>query len=191
MTTITNIKKENGGDRIFLSCGDNFKAVARSMHETVHVSDSVSVVKRLFNSATIKIESKIPGSIPVTVSGDAGIKFDTSFPNLTFHNTNGNFVLNNPTFYFNSVRTEEHKTDNTIILNDIDNVIAQVDANNHSPQEKEEIKKMLNEFNTEIKDKPLKTVVSNLKEKFRTYFPMGSEYLKILFAHYLNTPPSG
>jgi hypothetical protein len=28
-----------------------------------------------------------------------------------------------------------------------------------------------------------------INEIYRTYFPIGSEYLKILFAHILNTPP--
>lgn len=187
---VTNIEKDNGDNRIFLSCGDNFKAIARSMHDTVHVSDSVSAMKRLLNSLTIKVEPKIPGSIPVTVSGDAGLKVDTFFPTMTFNNTNGNFVLNNPKFYINSVHTEEQKTDTTVIFNDIDNVMAQVDANNHSPLEKEEIKKMLNEFNTEIEGKPVKTVLSNIKEKFKTYFPIGSPYLQVLFAHIVSTTPS-
>jgi hypothetical protein len=69
--------------------------------------------------------------------------------------------------------------------------MSQVDANNHSPLEKEEIKKMLNEFNTEIENKPVKTVLANIREKFKIYFPIGSPYLQLLFSHILSTSNSG
>jgi hypothetical protein len=117
MVKVTNIEKDNGDNRIFLSCGDNFKAVARTMHDSVYVSDYVSVMKYIFNSRTIKVESKIPSSIPVTVSGDAGVKVDTFFPNMTFSNTNGNLVLNNPTFYLiQSVQKSRKRTQRSFLM---------------------------------------------------------------------------
>lgn len=130
-------------------------------------------------------------------------KYEITFPYVskqtrlrigaTTSNNDGNkFVLNNPVFYIESVHTEDNKamvtnSANTIIFNDLQRVILEVDQSSHTLFEKEEIKKILMQFANDVQSKPLGSIISNLKDKFKPYFHVASPYLQILFSYFLGT----
>jgi hypothetical protein len=76
---------------------------------------------------------------------------------------------------------------NTIIFNDLQRVILEVDQSSHTLFEKEEIKKILMQFANEVQSKPLGSIISNLKDKFKPYFHVASPYLQMLFSYFLGT----
>ena len=101
-------------------------------------------------------------------------------------------MLNNPVFYIDSVHKEENKimitfSGNTVIFNDLEKVILEVEQSSHSLLEKEEIKKILREFIGEVQSKPLDSIISYLKNKFKPYFHIASPYLQMLFSYFLWT----
>ncbi|MDP9290536.1 MAG: glycosyltransferase [Thermoproteota archaeon] len=115
-----------------------------------------------------------------------GLRLDA----MTFNNSEGKLVLNNPVFYIDSVHKEENyisvtTAENAAILNDLYNVVLQVDKSSYPSLEKEEIKKILREFTTEAQSKPLSSILSNLKDKFKPYFHVASPYLQMLFSYFL------
>lgn len=133
-------------------------------------------------------ESKIRDTIPLNPSKQARLRIDT----MTFDNDGEKLVLNNPVFYIDSVHKEENKTlmtfsGNTVIFNDLAKVILAVEQSSHSLLEKEEIKKILREFIGEVQSKPLDSIISCLKNKFKPYFHIASPFLQILFSYFLRT----
>jgi hypothetical protein len=136
----------------------------------------------------VNTESKIRDTIPLNPSKQARLRIDT----MTFDNDGEKLVLNNPVFYIDSVHKEENKTlmtfsGNTVIFNDLEKVILAVEQSSHSLLEKEEIKKILREFNGEVQSKPLDSIISCLKNKFKPYFHIASPYLQTLFSYFLRT----
>ena len=128
-------------------------------------------------------ESKIRDTIPT-----ARLKIET----MTFNNDADKLVLNNPVFYIGSVHTEESKTTmtfpgNTVIFNDLEKVILEVDQSSYSLLEKEEIKKILREFIADVQSKPLDSIITRLKNKFKPYFHIASPYLQMLFSYFLRS----
>ena len=133
-------------------------------------------------------ESKIRDTIPLNPPRQARLRIDT----MTFNNDGEKLVLNNPVFYIDSVHKEENKTmmtfsGNTVIFNDLEKVILEVEQSSHSLLEKEEIKKILREFIGEVQSKPLDSIISCLKNKFKPYFHIASPYLQMLFSYFLRT----
>ena len=103
---------------------------------------------------------------------------------MMFDNDGEKFVLNNPVFYIDSVHKEENKTLMTFSGN---TVILVVEQSSHSLLEKQEIKKILREFISEVPSKSLYSIISRLKNKFRPYFHIASPYLQMLFSYFLRT----
>lgn len=133
-------------------------------------------------------ESRIRDTIPLNPLRQTGLRIDA----MTFNNEGGKLVLNNPVFYVDSVHKEEINiyiitAENADIFNDLYSVVLQVDKSSYSPLEKEEIKKILNEFTIEAQSKPLGRILSNLKDKFKPYFHLASPYLQMLFSYFLRT----
>ena len=133
-------------------------------------------------------ESKIRDTIPLNPPRQARLRIDT----MTFNNDGEKLVLNNPVFYIDSVHKEENNTmitfsGNKVIFNDLEKVILEVEQSSHSLLEKEEIKKILREFIGEVQSKPLDSIISYLKNKFKSYFHIASPYLQMLFSYFLRT----
>ena len=133
-------------------------------------------------------ESKIRDTIPLNPPRQVRLRIDT----MTFNNDGEKLVLNNPVFYIDSVHKEENKimmtfSGNTVIFNDLEKVILEVEQSSHSLLEKEEIKKILREFIGEVQSKPLDSIISYLKNKFKSYFHIASPYLQMLFSYFLRT----
>lgn len=133
-------------------------------------------------------ESKIRDTVPLNPPRQARLRIDT----MTFNNDGEKLVLNNPVFYIDSVHKEENKTmvtfsGNTVIFNDLEKVILEVEQSSHSLLEKEEIKKILREFIGEVQSKPLDSIISCLKNKFKSYFHIANPYLQMLFSYFLRT----
>jgi hypothetical protein len=136
----------------------------------------------------VNTEYKIRDTIPLNTSRQARLRIDT----MTFDNDGEKFVLNNPVFYIDSVHKEENKTlmtfsGNTAIFNDLEKIILAVEQSSHSLLEKQEIKKILREFIGEVQSKPLDSIISRLKNKFKPYFHIASPYLQMLFSYFLRT----
>jgi hypothetical protein len=136
----------------------------------------------------VNTESKIRDTIPLNPSKQARLRIDT----MTFDNDGEKLVLNNPVFYIDSVHKEENKTlmtfsGNTVIFNDLEKVILEVEQSSLSLLEKDEIKKILREFIGEVQSKPLDSIISCLKNKFKPYFHIASPYLQMLFSYFLRT----
>ena len=105
----------------------------------------------------------------------------------TYNNNVEKFVLNSPVFYIDSVHQEHNSSvEATVIHSDLEKVLSQVDQSAHTSSEKEEIKKILSEFTSEIHTKTLDIIISNLKEKFKQYFDFASPYLQMLFSCFLH-----
>ena len=133
-------------------------------------------------------ESKIRDTIPLNPPRQVRLRIDT----MTFNNDGEKLVLNNPVFYIDSAHKEENKimmtfSGNTVIFNDLEKVILEVEQSSHSLLEKEEIKKILREFIGEVQSKPLDSIISYLKNKFKSYFHIASPYLQMLFSYFLRT----
>jgi hypothetical protein len=136
----------------------------------------------------VNTESKIRDTIPLNPPRQVRLRIDT----MTFNNDGEKLVLNNPVFYIGSVHKEENKimmtfSGNTVIFNDLEKVILEVERSSHSLLEKEEIKKILREFIGEVQSKPLDSIISYLKNKFKSYFHIASPYLQMLFSYFLRT----
>lgn len=133
-------------------------------------------------------ESKIRDTIPLNPPRQARLRIDS----MIFNNDGEKLVLNNPVFYIDSVHKEENKimmtfSGNTVIFNDLEKVILEVEQSSRSLLEKEEIKKILREFIGEVQSKPLDSIISCLKNKFKSYFHTASPYLQMLFSYFLRT----
>jgi hypothetical protein len=106
-----------------------------------------------------------------------------------YNNDRDKVVFNNPVFYIDSIHREKNTTITnpgpTVIFNELDKVILQVDKSGHSSSDKEEIKNILREFTRDIHTKTLDIIIANLKEKFKQYFDVASPYLQMLFSHFL------
>ena len=106
----------------------------------------------------------------------------------TYNNNVEKVVLNSPVIYIDSVHQEHNSSvEATVILIDLEKVLLEVDQNGHTSLEKEEIKKILSEFTSEIHTKTLDIIISNLKEKFKQYFDAASPYLQKLFSYFLQS----
>lgn len=133
-------------------------------------------------------ESKIRDTIPLNPPRQARLGMDS----MTFNNDGEKLVLNNPVFYIDSVHKEENNTmmtfsGNKVICNELEKVILEVEQSSLSLLEKEEIKKILREFIGEVQSKPLDSIISYLKNKFKPYFHIASPYLQMLFSYFLRT----
>ena len=109
---------------------------------------------------------------------------------MIFNNDGEKLVLNNPVFYIDSVHKEENNTMMTFSRNKVileEKVILEVEQSSRSLLEKEEIKKILREFIGEVQSKPLDSIISCLKNKFKPYFHTASPYLQMLFSYFLRT----
>ncbi len=125
-------------------------------------------------------ESKIRDTIPLNPPRQARLRIDS----MIFNNDGEKLVLNNPVFYIDSVYKEENNTMMTFSRN---KVILEVEQSSRSLLEKEEIKKILREFIGEVQSKPLDSIISCLKNKFKPYFHIASPYLQMLFSYFLRT----
>lgn len=125
-------------------------------------------------------ESKIRDTIPLNPPKQARLRIDS----MIFNNDGEKLVLNNPVFYIDSVHKEEYNTMMTFSRN---KVILEVEQSSRSLLEKEEIKKILREFIGEVQSKPLDSIISCLKNKFKPYFHTASPYLRMLFSYFLRT----
>ena len=133
-------------------------------------------------------DSKIRSTIPLPLFGQTGLGIGT----MTFNNDRDRFVLNNPVFYIVSLHSEDNKamvtnSINSVIFSDLQRVILEVDQSSHTSFEKEEIKKIVMQFANEVHSKPLGSIISNLKDKFKPYFHVASPYLQMLFSYFLRT----
>jgi hypothetical protein len=136
----------------------------------------------------VNTESKIRDTIPLNPPRQARLRIDS----MIFNNDGEKLVLNNPVFYIDSVHKEENNTmmtfsGNKVIFNDLEKVILAVEQSSHSLLEKREIKKILREFIGEVQSKPLDSIISRLKNKFKPYFHIASPYLQMLFSYFLRT----
>jgi hypothetical protein len=136
----------------------------------------------------VNTEFKIRDTIPLNPPRQAKLGMDS----MTFNNDGEKLVLNNPVFYIDSVHKEENNTmmtfsGNKVIFNDLEKVILEVEQSSLSLLEKEEIKKILREFIGEVQSKPLDSIISCLKNKFKPYFHIASPYLQLLFSYFLRT----
>jgi hypothetical protein len=131
------------------------------------------------NSKEIKIEAKNVGeAIPVTVSGDHGIRKNGFLsPNLSFIRHGG------PINAYNVNIGANPKITTTII--DISPVIEQVFSSSHNTEEKEKVKDLLIQLNAEISSKPIPNILDSLKAKFKEYFVLASPYIQQVIALYL------
>lgn len=148
----------------------------------------VANIREVLSSQAVNAESKIRDTITLNPLRQTGLRIDT----MTFNNDGDKLVLNNPVFYIDSVHKEENKimitiSGNTVIFKDLEKVILEVDQSRHSLLEKEEIKKILREFIGEVQSKPLDSIISSLKDKFKPYFHIASPYLQMLFSYFLRT----
>lgn len=57
-------------------------------------------------------------------------------------------------------------------------IIDQVNSSEHSPEEKEMIKQILEIVRKEMATKPLPGILDNIKTKFKEYFPMATPYIQ-------------
>jgi hypothetical protein len=114
---------------------------------------------------------------------------DIGIEGTVYNNDRDKVVFNNAVFYIDSIHREKNTTITnpgpTVIFNELDKVILQVDRSEHSSSDKEEIKKILREFTRDVHTKTLDIIISNLKEKFKQYFDVASPYLQMLFSHFL------
>jgi hypothetical protein len=136
----------------------------------------------------VNTESKIRDTIPLNPPRQARLGMDS----MTFNNDGEKLVLNNPVFYIDSVHKEENNTmmtfsGNKVIFNDLEKVILEVEQSSLALLEKDEIKKILREFIGEVQSKPLDSIISCLKNKFKPYFHIASPYLQMLFSYFLRT----
>jgi hypothetical protein len=136
----------------------------------------------------VNTESKIRDTIPLNPPRQAKLGMDS----MTFNNDGEKLVLNNPVFYIDSVHKEENNTmmtfsGNKVIFNDLEKVILEVEQSSLALLEKDEIKKILREFIGEVQSKPLDSIISCLKNKFKPYFHIASPYLQMLFSYFLRT----
>jgi hypothetical protein len=136
----------------------------------------------------VNTESKIRDTIPLNPPRQAKLGMDS----MTFNNDGEKLVLNNPVFYIDSVHKEENNTmmtfsGNKVIFNDLEKVILEVEQSSLALLEKDEIKKILREFIGEVQSKPLESIISCLKNKFKPYFHIASPYLQMLFSYFLRT----
>jgi hypothetical protein len=136
----------------------------------------------------VNTESKIRDTIPLNPPRQARLGMDS----MTFNNDGEKLVLNNPVFYIDSVHKEENNTMMTfsgdkVIFNDLEKVILEVEQSSLSLLEKDEIKKILREFIGEVQSKPLDSIISCLKNKFKPYFHIAGPYLQMLFSYFLRT----
>jgi Fic family protein len=117
------------------------------------------------------------------------LRMDTrKIEGATYNNNVEKVVLNSPVFYIDSVHQEHNSSvEATVILTNLKKVLLQVDQSAHTSSEKEEIKKILSEFTSEIHTKTLDIIISNLKEKFKQYFDVASPYLQMLFSYFLKS----
>ena len=105
---------------------------------------------------------------------------------ITYNNNVEKVVLNSPVIYIDSLHQEHNSSvEAKVILFDLEKVLSEVDQSAHTSSEKEEIKKILSEFTSEIHTKTLDIIISNLKEKFKQYFDVASPYLQTLFSYFL------
>jgi hypothetical protein len=136
----------------------------------------------------VNTESKIRDTIPLNPPRQAKLGMDS----MTFNNDGEKLVLNNPVFYIDSVHKEENNTmmtfsGNKVIFNDLEKVILEVEQSSLALLEKDEIKKILRELIGEVQSKPLDSIISCLKNKFKPYFHIASPYLQMLFSYFLRT----
>lgn len=133
-------------------------------------------------------DSKVRYTVPLRLFRQTGLRIDA----MTLDNDGNKFVLNNPVFYIESVHTEVNRamvtnSINAVIFNDLQKVILEVDRSSHTLFEKEVIKKILMQFANEVQSRPLGSIISNLKDKFKPYFHVASPYLQMLFSYFLRT----
>ena len=150
-------------------------------------NDAANIREVLYSQA-VNTESKIRDTIPLNPPRQARLRIDS----MIFNNDGEKLVLNNPVFYIDSVHKEENNTmmtfsGNKVIFNDLEKVILEVEQSSRSLLEKEEIKKILREFIGEVQSKPLDSIISCLKNKFKPYFHIASPYLQMLFSYFLRT----
>jgi hypothetical protein len=104
-----------------------------------------------------------------------------------------------PDISFNVYIKSSHKEEYNATLNNsktrmevhnLENILLQVDNSSHNAVEREEIKKILEEFNTKVKSEPVIGLLSKLREKFKEHFSLATPFLVKLFSHFLKHPES-
>jgi hypothetical protein len=140
---------------------------------------------QLVNSNEIKIEAKNVGeTIPVTVSGDPGIKKESLLiPSISLIKQGNTFIVNGPINAYN-INISANETITTTVI-DISSIIEKVSLSSNSIVEKEKIKEILNQVNADLPSKPVPKIVENLKTKFKEYFQLASPYIQLVIASYL------
>lgn len=176
-------------DERFLSCGHTSKLYKKEISEDLHFAENVSynIIRdpQLANSKQIKIEAKNVGEgIPATVSGDHGIRKEILLsPNISLIKQGDTFTVNGPIIAYNINISANESSTTTII--DITSIIEKVSSSSNSEVEKEKVKDLLIQLNTELPSKPIPNILENLKAKFKEYFPLASPYIQQVIASYL------
>ena len=143
---IVEVKTYQGFDEKILSCGHSFKLFKVNITEIVGLP-------QLSGSKGIEIRPKTSGVVPVTISGDSGAKLDGFLdPHLNFKQIGDNVEVNAPVNLFiaeslsyqsSSTITSTHNISHVDTTINITSIIDQVNASDHSPEEKEMIKQIL------------------------------------------------
>jgi hypothetical protein len=147
------------------------------------------IYPELSSSKGIEITPKTSGVVPVTVSGDSGVRIDGYFePHFTLTKIDGNFVMVNGPVVFQSLSYEStsHVTSSQIDKTiNITSIIDQVNSNDYSPEEKEKIKQILELIQKEVPTKPLPGVMDSIKARFKEWLPIASPFIQQGISLYL------
>jgi hypothetical protein len=176
-------------DENVLSCGHTSKFYKVAKSENVPVADNMrhNIIQdpELANSKEIKIEPKnMDESIPVTFSGDAGVKKEGFLvPNISLIRQGDTIIVNGPINAYNiNISTTETITTTNI---DISSIIEKVSSSSNTPVEKEKVRDLLNQLSAEISSRPIPSILENLKTKFKEYFPIASPYIQMVTSAYI------
>jgi hypothetical protein len=170
---IINVIPHSKYDQLIFSCGDSSKLVKRSVEEAVSIED------KIWTSKCIKVEPLSRGGIPVVISGDRGIKARGFLvPAFKIHMENGNCIISKLLIYDLSSYNDT-TTPNPTEPDGLQDILIQVKNSGHSPSEKANITKILNQVDRQLKSKPLPHIISSLGT-LQTYLFIASPYIQLL-----------
>lgn len=161
-------------DEQVFSCGHTGKLIKRSIEETVSITD------KLIASKTIKIEPL--ENTPVLVSGK-GFTEHGILPTIHIEYLNGNFIIDRNSF--SNIFSHYESIDNSINI-DLHDIFVDIDKSDNSPQQKDQIKEILNILNKDIGSKPLTQILASFPPKLKTFFPLVTPFIIPFLTKFLN-----
>jgi hypothetical protein len=173
---IINIISHDDYDEQVFSCGHRSKYVERKIDDTILINDILE------KSKMIKIELISSAStVPVELSGDAGIKVTGLMPSIFNINIeNGNFVMEKPRIY----NLSKHTGTATPTTN-LHDILVQLDKSNRSPEVKAKVNEILDHIDKEIKSKPFAEVFLSLSEELESWLPVATPYLMLYLGTFM------